>query len=258
MERGKRESVEPAIRVSRFRARAMGYGGAFAVIAASLVLLSPIASAAPIHSSSVTLKAPYSGSTEAIGVFISEGCGNTVTIPITPNFNLTTGVLTQGASVATKSCGSSPSVVDFDVGEELTSSHTFSTTTGKQTVTVTWALKYVVALATKTGGAGQTALAGAEVLTAAFLYDTNGTTTEIAESLAEYLNSSSPTTHSYSVTVTDTNTSVPFVAGHTYEIETEVVVVAGAEVSTGKCTASASVNMGTSGEKGTLKSIVIP
>lgn len=259
MESEKEERVDRREKSGRVRMRAIGYGGAFALFAASLVLLSPIASAESTHASSVTLTKPYAGTTIGVGLFFTQGCGSTVSLLATPSFNLTTGVLTQGAGAATKSCGSALSVVDFTLGEEFESSHTFSTTTGKHTVSVFWNLKYKVSLAAKSGGKGQKAEAVAEVVTEAYLYNlTTGYTTVFAGSSASYVNTSSPTTHSYTVSISDTNATVPFVAADTYEVETDVATLVLAEVTAGKCTASASLNMGTSGEQATLTSIVIP
>jgi hypothetical protein len=215
-----------------------------------------MASAAPTSAGSVTLKAPYGGTPLAVSFSSMYGCG-TPTTSVYPNFDLTNGEFTGSAKLSMRSCGSNNESGYLGIEGGLQSGHAFKTTTGTHSITVNWKLVYSISLATHTGAPGEYAGAQANVSGVALLYDeTNRTDIPLGTSFTLYLNSSSPTTHSYSTTLA--YTAAPhLVAGHSYVVVTEVEVVLVTYLSLGS-TASASVNMGSSSDHATLTSILVP
>lgn len=242
------------------RARTLTCGaGVVTVLVVILALVSPLAAGASVTAKMVILEAPYQGTTGTDGFFFGGGCGYTSSFPVFPTFNMTSGVFTGSVKASVRSCGSSESEIDSEVDGDLYSNQTFQTATGNHTVTVHWTLNYSVRFAGVWGGPGQSGYSYAAVDASAWLEDaTNDTQFYIGQSFEYYFNSSSPTTHSYSEKITIKNSSLPLVTGHTYWVQVQVSAYVYAQVSPGNSSASVSVNMGSSGKKATLTSILVP
>jgi hypothetical protein len=234
--------------------------GVVAVFVAMLIV-SSVASASPVafaKRASKTLKAPYAGAPASEAEWNTLGCGAKGSVPITPTFNTSSGALKASASASVKSCGSVNSSAYAVAIGGLESTASFTTGTGKYTVTVDWSVKINVSLAATTGGKGQRAEAFAVVEGIAELFDAkNNSYLDFAANLSGFLNSSTPTTHTYSYKFS-LSATLNLVAKNTYSVETYVEVLAAADVTPGASSASASINMGSSGNQGKLTSIVIP
>lgn len=140
----------------------------------------------------------------------------------------------------------------------MISNTTFETSTGTYTLTVHLTLKFSLSLAAGAGGPGHYAFSSGEVGADVFLDDeTNSTGAYLGETYNDYTNSSSPTTHSYSLKETLTTSSFQFVAGHEYIVELGVSADVDTDVSAHE-SASASLNMYSSGKGVTVTSIVVP
>jgi hypothetical protein len=239
------------------RSRSLSWGtGAGVSLLALLVLVAPLTAGA--HPATVTVKAPYQGSQDAGFDWVAQGCGFHISTPVSPAFNLTTGVGKLGVAASVKSCGSGESGLYSAAAVGLNSTTTFTTTTGSHTITVHWTFKYTVKLTATVGGPGQGAFAEGFVGAIATLYDsTAGTSTTIASYFTGNATSSGSFGATFTVKVTLSH-ALALVSGHVYQVETVAEVGLDVGVSPGTSSASATTNMGSSGDSAKLTSIIIP
>jgi hypothetical protein len=232
--------------------------GLIAVLLGVIMLSAPLAGASTPRATSVTLKAPYQGSYYAFGYFDLSGCGNGASFPASPFVNLSTGVFTGGVKATEASCSSANSYTYVEELGDLISNATFTTTTGKHTLTVDFSQKFSLALSAAVSKPGGKSYSFGTVGTEVNLIDeTNGTTWFLGDSVNTYYNASTPTTHSYSYKSSISNSSFSYVSGHEYYVVVELFGGVDSVVTAGG-TASASLNLYSSGKGITVTSIDLP
>ena len=243
---------------SRARRRTIALATAFGVVAVSLaVLLSPYAGA--VSAAMTTQTAPFTGEVTEAVYWSYTGCGTSVDVYKNPNLDLSSGKFTTHIGVSAASCGS---VNSSEFAESQANLATYSWTasaTGSFPAYVNWTVKDKISLSAIIGTSGNQ-FAGSYALVGAYaeiVDTTNNTTWTVGTSSHYYGNSASPTTHTYSYPLYF-EASVPQVAGHTYTLVTGIYVEVNAFVSTGTSSASAQVNMATSGNHAYLKGYALP
>jgi hypothetical protein len=231
---------------------------AVVVFVGVVVLASPMTAAAPTLSrSSSTHKAPYAGTPLSEVITYLYGCGKYST-PVYPSFNLTTGRTVGSVSVSMTSCGKNNETGDVYFVSGLGSGRAFGSSTGDHKVTARWSLSDSISLSAQSGGPGQYASAVAYVGVFAFVYDqTNESYLNVGSKLTTYANASAPSTTNYTYHVT-LSSSLFLVKGHSYVVETYVLVEVLVNLSPGSSSASASVNMGSAGKQAALTSYATP
>lgn len=250
-------AVERPERTSGPRRAARTTIAAFAAVAVvAFVLTAASAAATPIAAVS-THKAPYSGEANQIAFWANQGCGTTFSLKKLPELNLTMGTFVGSESASAKTCGSTNGSMFGEI-EGSYGAPQFTISAGTYVVATDWLIKDTIDLAAASGAGGITAGSYAVVGAYALLEDvTNGTTWEFGNASAYYGNSTSATSHSYSYAL-DFSRTFKLVAGQHYELVTGIYAEVNTFVDGTKSSASASVNLGTSGKKATLSSVAYP
>ena len=253
-------------RRQRFGHRHKGTFWATAIAAVALTALMvclPVSSAAPVgadaSATSMTFKAPYPGTGSQILLVGSYGdCGYSYKTPVSPVFNVTTGVFKGSGNVTARSCG--PSNVSSYLepyGGVYPSYMTFTRIGGKHTVTLHWTVRFSYTITAKNDSQSS---ASADVFVEDYsdvLDDTNGSF--FSSTGAFWYDSTTSGTLSGSVTVHFTAfINGTFAKKHVYEVDPELWVFLSASASVGGASASAALNMGTNGNSAKLTSVVVP
>lgn len=242
----------------RTRRRALAGGSVAAALAlAALMLALPYAAAAS-SSGSVTLKAPYGGQGLDSASWATTGCGTKFSLSPLPDFNTSKGTFEGGLAASARSCGSSNSSLFGEIEGSLGTAEFSVAANGTYRVTVHWRLSYTVSLAATAGSASQ--FAGSYGLVGAYaVVDdlTNGSAYTVGGNDSYYGSSTNATSTHCAYTVTYSS-SIPLITGHEYIVVAGVYAEVNVFLTPGHSSASASVNMGKSGDKASLTSIVIP
>ena len=226
------------------------------VVLVALLLTSAGAAATPVATVR-THTAPYTGQANQAAFWSDQGCGTSFSVKKLPEFNLTAGTFVGSELAKVATCGSAGSSL-FGELEGSYATSAFKVSNGTYTVGADWKIRDTIALAAASGGSGITAGSSAIVGAYAVLEDvTNGTSWEFGNASAYYGNSTAPTSHNYTYSLKFT-ARFHMVAGHEYEIVTGVYAEVNVYVNGSKDTASASLNLGTSGKKAILSSVEYP
>jgi hypothetical protein len=220
------------------------------------LLTAATAGAAPVAAAG-THTAPYAGQANQAVFWSNQGCGTSFALKKLPEFNLTTGRFVASESARSKTCGSSGSSLFGEV-EGSYGSPQFAVSNGTYSVGVHWKVVDSIALAAVSGAGGITA--GSYVIVGAYaeLEDvTNGSTWQFGNESTYYANSTSATSEGYDYALHFSG-RYHLVAGQEYEIVTGVYAEVNTFVNGAKSSASASVNLGTSGDRATMTSITYP
>ncbi len=250
----KRNAREPV----RMHRRSLAGRSVAAVLALAVLVLTLPYAAAASPSGSVTLKAPYGGQGLDSASWATTGCGTKFSLSPLPDFNTSKGTFVGGLSASARSCGASNSSLFGEIEGSLGTTEFSVAADGTYRVTVHWRLAYTVALAATTGGASQ--FAGSYGLVGAYaVVDdiTNGSAYTVGGNDSYYGNSANATSTHYAFPVTYA-ASISLVAGHEYIVVAGVYAEVNVFLTPGHSSASASVNMGKSGDKASVTSIVIP
>jgi hypothetical protein len=239
--------------VNRVAGTRVGVGVLFAL--AALVVLAPLASAAPL----LTLKTPFSGTPIAAVSAGFGGCGASASWARAPFFNLTTGHGVLSAMGKAVACGSTLSDASVYAYTGYYSSTFTLGSGGHHKLTETWVLSYSIDLVATPGGPTHPASSTSDVYLDSYIYDTTNHTYISPVHAANLYNSIS--TGSLVKTFTGVHfvgyLNGTFAAGHVYYVVAEIVVEAYVTAGPGSGSASALVNMGTAGKHAVLSSIVI-
>jgi YVTN family beta-propeller protein len=204
---------------------------------------------------SQTFSAPYRGVPWQSGYANASSSCYHLSYPVLSTFEPATGLYHGSLKESVTSCGSSTMTAQAGVYGGLYLGDEFSVPNGTYRVTVHWMLKFSVRLTVKVGGSGQSAEAGAEMATFAFVDDlTNGTSQFLAENSTVFGATGS---HGYKSQVT-LSSELELVAGHTYQVYTYTRISVFLSAGPGKSSASAEINMGSDGNYGNLTSVVLP
>jgi hypothetical protein len=230
-----------------------------AVAAATLVvllLLGATAAASSVFASTVRT-APYAGAANQDAFWSDQGCNTSFSVSKLPEFSLSKGTFVGREAASATTCGASNSSMFGEIQGSYATSE-FTVTNGSYAVAADWAIKDSISLAATSGAGGITAGSYAIVGAYAELEDvTNGTTWVFGDASTFYLNSTSPSTHSHSYAL-GFNTTLHLVAGQHYELVTGIYAEVNTFVNGAKSSATASVNLGSSGKKATLTSVEYP
>jgi hypothetical protein len=251
-----RDSARSARSLSRGPRWALVLGSSAGSAFIALLLLGASAAASTAASSSVHA-APYSGQANQAAFWSNQGCNTSFALPKLPQFSLTKGTFVGREAVSAKTCGSSNSSMFGEIQGSYATSK-FTVGNGTYAIAADWAIKDTISLAASSGAGGITAGSYAIVGAYAELEDvTNGTTWVFGDASTFYLNSTAPATHSHSYAL-KFNTTLRLVEGQYYELVTGVYAEVNAFVNGAKSSATASVNLGTSGKRATLTSVEYP
>jgi hypothetical protein len=234
--------------------RKLSWSGVITVAVALLFLVPSAASA----KSTVTLKAPYAGSVYSGDQGTFNVCPGTTSWALTPDFNLTNGRAYVVAQSSQPACTAGSAGTYATAYTELVSA-SFSMSTGHHSLKATWSASYSIHLVATPGPSPQTAYAEGDLYTFAYVYDLTAGTTVFASystNLAHSVSSGS-LVKSYHTAALSDFVNGTFVKSHSYEVVVLLEISTDSVVSAGTSTASAEVNAGTTGEKGTLLSISI-
>lgn len=229
-------------------------------LVALLVLTAPLASAA---SPQKVYTAPYTGLPVVVTIMATAGCGAALTVPSWPVFDLTTGIGTTSLSTSAKHCPDAGGVDDaLIIAEVGYNGSTFKqAATGTHDVVAKLSFSWNAVVKAKPGSTTQLAASAVYIYAYVYLYDgTNGTTPALGYKTALSLYSTSGTHSSAKVGAifSATTNSAKLVKNHQYLIEVYVVVDVTAQVlSAGTSTASASLNLATSGDQFKLDSVTV-
>jgi hypothetical protein len=233
---------------------ALGAIGGVAIVA--ILLTAASAAAAPV-ATAAKHTAPYTGQANQAAFWSNSGCGGSFDLKKLPEFNLTKGTFVGSETAKASTCGSTGSSMFGEI-EGSYGTAQFTVANGTYSVGAHWKIVDTVSLAAASGGGGITAGSYAIVGAYAELEDvTNGTSWQFGNTSAYYGNSTSSTSQNYSYALNFAGT-FHLVAGHHYEIVTGLYVEVNVFVNGSKSSASASVNLGTSGDRATLKSLDFP
>jgi hypothetical protein len=233
--------------------------GVVAVAFALLMVAAPAAATSPPSKTSVTLKAPYTGSPDVFGLIDAAGCTYTQKTPVNPIFNLTNGNAIVSTNLSQKSCGQSDTTAEADWTSGVNLGTTFTAaSTGSFKVSVTWSFDYQVYLVAKETKKGEVSAAEAEVGGSAQLSNKlNASVFTIGYNDSLFGNGSSASLHSYKYSVTY-SASLKLTKGVVYYVTAGVVVLVIVSVGTTGGSATASVNMGSGAFKAVLTTVVQP
>jgi hypothetical protein len=247
----------PRTRARGSRSRGPTALAVIAGVALVAVLLTAAGAAAASVATTAAHKAPYSGQANQAVFWSNQGCGTSFAVKKLPDFNLTTGAFVGRETAKAATCGSTSSSLFGEI-EGSYASTAFEVANGTYSVGAHWKFSDTISLAAASGAGGITAGSYVVVGAYALLEDiTNGSTWQFGNSSTYYGNSTSPTSLSYAYTLNFTG-KFHLVAGQDYEIVTGVYAEVNAFVNGAKSSASASVNLGTSGKKATLTSVEYP
>jgi hypothetical protein len=242
----------------QFRWRTRVFRAAPSVVAvAVMVLFVGGATASPVPTSSATaLKAPYSG--YAVGELTASdgGCGRSLSIPVLPAFNLTTGIANESAATSAHSCGTADSYISVELLAGLESA-TFTGKGGLQHLKATWVLTLTAKVKDAPGPSPQFVTAGFVVSGLLYIIDlTNGTEwTSSSPSVSYIFTGAGSLSHTYSKVHVTAYLNATLKASHTYSYAVLVATSVGVNLTPGTCAGSASVNMGSGGKSASLATL---
>jgi len=227
----------------------------------ALLFLSSNVTAAAVKNSRVD-KAPFKGTPYDFGGVDVAGCGTTVAIPNTPDFNLTNGNSSFNASVSVRACADlySSDTSDAYGGVGYNGSKWTQAATASETVTFVYNLSYTASASAKPSK-GATASASSEIFVESVVYDgTNGS--EVSSGFVSALliseSSGAKTVHKVDQTFKVADGPTKYVKGDFYYVEVflELSVYTSVE-STGSGTASAALTLEPTGHQTKLVSVSI-
>lgn len=242
------------------RTHQMGWATAVAAVLIGLLMAtSPAAATSPTMKSSTTLKAPYSGDSEVFGLFETNGCDATISMPVSPSFNQTNGDALMSLNVSEKSCGLANSSAYVEIGAGIELNSTFkASSTGSFKVSVTWTFDYQVYLSAKETKKREFSTAIVEVAAGATLENqTKSTGSAIGSSNSFFENATTATLHTYKYTVTYSAT-LKLTKDDVYYVSTYVEAELSVSVGLSGGSATASLNLGAPTYKAVLTSVVQP
>ncbi len=239
------------------RGRALRWASMAGAVTVALLFVGSSA-AAPLSTTTASppTRAPYSGT--EFGVFLGEssGCGVSATFPVLPFFNLTTGVANGSVKATAHSCGSANSTVFAFEYDEFESAAFRVPSTGAYQLKASWVLSFSTTLKATPGAA--TELASAEFIveaTVEVLNESSGVFTDgTAPSETHYITTGTYT-HSYAKLHKSAFLNLTLVKGYSYAVVALVQISALAASTPGTSSASAAVNMGSSGKDAVLTAI---
>jgi hypothetical protein len=147
------------------------------VIAVALLVLSGSVAANPaaLPRSSKAYTAPYTGE-ESADLFTSEtGCGNTISVPVAPDFNLSTGSGVASFSTGSTACGGANSSSSVSALVGLFAPAFTPTSRATYHFTAHWTVSFTVNLTANSGASFGSAIASFFVYGENELYNSNAT-----------------------------------------------------------------------------------
>jgi hypothetical protein len=236
------------------------------VVAAAIVLVAPLAAATP----EFTFSPPYTGAPEVSTSTSTQGCAATARFAPFPTFSTSTGVGKVSAKTTAKACADGSGLDSSQATAILgyLGSCFTQPTRGTHDVIATWSVNFNISVSAKSGGVGQLATAEAHFFANVQIFNASTDATCAG---------GAPLAFNHNTTLTGLTKSpgsghltgtgfsfqaqilaVPLGAGDSYFIQTQFELVLLTEVSaSGSSSASASGNIGTSGNQLTQQSVKI-
>ncbi len=239
------------------RGRALRWASMVGAVAVALVFVGSSA-AAPLSTTraSPPTRAPFSGTEFGIFTGESSGCGVASTFPVLPFFNLTTGVANGSVKATARSCGSTNSTVfSFEI-DEFESAAFRVPSTGTYQLKASWVLSFATTLKATSGAVSEYAAAEFIVTaTVEVLNVSSGAYTYGTDSSETHSITTGTYTHTYVKLHTSAFLNLTLDKADQYNVLTFVEITALADTTPGTSSASALVNMGSSGKDAILTSI---
>lgn len=216
----------------------------------------------PLASASYTVGAspPFTGVTPVLGTVIyTVGCHSQGEFPLEPRVNATTGVVHERLHASTRYCAGG--TVEFDYAEVVDSPGFYGPNftvpaTGSYSAMYEWVFWYNASL--NASGPGTSASAIVSIFALGYLYDSTNSTIQsgnggAAAALFHEIHEGSWTGSATRLVVTLVN-SFTLVTGHVYYFET-VLTTNTEGIANGAGSASASLNLGSHGDRARLVSL---
>ncbi len=233
------------------------YGLGAVVAVAAVALMVGSASASPAALATTTkYTAPYPGYGFSGVDLLPAGCGQTASVSVLPQINLTTGKAIADAKDSSRSCGTANSSVELVLYADYESGE-FTTTAGVHNLTATWSITLKINLTAKSGGTGQLAESFFAADAATYIYDETNST-EFGSTTPAVLDNfieSGSYSHTYSSVKAQSWVDAKLVKSHTYAFGVDLIIYIATAVTPGKSTATASLTMSGGKDGATLKSI---
>jgi hypothetical protein len=222
---------------------------------AILLVGTPSATAAVSPAGTSVHTAPYSGAESASFIGEPIGCGGSLSLPVLPYLNMTSGQAFESIQTSAKSCGTTNTTVYLESATGFTSTP-FTTSAELHRLSANWMLNFTVKLVAKPG-ASQSARAQFAVYFEFQLIDRTTETMYYQNNYPELYSivSSGTYSHTYTSVSESVYLNATLVKGHSYEYVVQALAAVEVFVMHGTSSASASVNMGSAGRNAFLASV---
>jgi len=262
-------ALNPAPRPRSFLRSSRGVGllgasGALAAAALAILLVAGGTGAAPVGGSSITLRAPYTGTALHSETTSRVGCATTAD-PTHPHFARTTGAARMIEKGSATTCslanGTSAASAQGEAGLAFQEPWNVSSTNGSATkLTATWSIVWTSTVAVTGNGTLRSEIEATYVEATFSVFDltTNRTVGSASWSHSTPFNVTRGASSVNGSAVAKLTIHATLVAGNVYTITTQLSGEVSVEVQgSGARTVSCTLNLATSGDGAVLESIVL-